>query len=266
MPSGGPSSALPLVVVPGMLCDADLWSDVAFPEGHPVRHLELTKPDIGAMAEDLLSSVSGPFVAVGLSLGAVVAFEALRRAPERISGLCVMSTNAGAPRPGQYAAWRVMDGLIDDGRFADVVEQTLPGMFPVPRPPVESAERYRRMAYAVGPEAARAQLAAQATRQDATGTLRTARCPTVVLSGTRDALCPPDFHRVIARAVPGAGLRRVAGAGHLLPWQNPSAVSAALRDLLAQVRETPPPVSRASAHITPRLPEPLRRARTRRPT
>ncbi|MFJ4839944.1 alpha/beta fold hydrolase [Streptomyces sp. NPDC088746] len=251
---GGPPSPPPLVVVPGMLCDADLWSDVVFPEGHPVRHLELTEPDIGAMAEDLLSSVSGPFVAVGLSLGAVVAFEALRRAPERFLGLCVMSANAGAPRPDQYAAWRSMAGLIDDGRFADVVEQTLPGMFPVPRPAAEPAERYRRMAFSVGPGAARAQLAAQTTRRDTIGVLRTARCPAVVLSGSRDALCPPDFHRAIARAVPGAELREVAGAGHLLPWHSPSAVSAALRDLLARVRETPPPASRTSARTAPPTP------------
>ena len=239
LPVGGPSSALPLLVAPGMLCDAGLWSDVVFPEGHPVRHVELSEPDIGAMAEDLLSAVTGPFVLVGLSLGAIVAFEALRRAPERFRGLCVMSTNAGAPRPAQYAAWRAMDRLIADGRFADVVEQTLPGMFPGSRPSAGSAERYRQMAYAVGPEAARAQLAAQASRRDTAGALRTARCPAVVLSGTRDALCPPEFHRVIAGAVPGAGLREVPGGGHLLPWQSPSAVSAALRDLLARVRESP---------------------------
>ncbi|MGW6272077.1 alpha/beta fold hydrolase [Streptomyces sp. NPDC055060] len=246
-----------------------------FPEDRPVRHLALGKPGIGALADDLLASVTGPFVVAGLSLGGIVAFEALRRAPDRVAGLCVMSTNAGAPRPEQYAAWRAMDGLIADGRFAEVVEETLPGMFPASRPPGGAAsapipapgaasvpasasvaasvsasasvaasalvaaagERYRRMARAVGPEAARAQLAAQATRRDAVDALRGARCPAVVLSGTRDALCPPDFHRVIAGALPDAELREVPGAGHLLPWQAPSAVSAALRDLLARVRE-----------------------------
>ncbi|MEV7404219.1 alpha/beta fold hydrolase [Streptomyces sp. NPDC091267] len=256
MPRTGPSSPLPLVVVPGMLCDADLWSEVEFPEGHPVRHVELTKPDIGAMAEDLLASVCGPFVVVGLSLGAIVGFEALRRAPERIRGLCVMSTNAGAPRPEQYASWRAMDGLIAGGRFAEAVEQTLPGMFPVPRPPSGAAQRYRRMAHAVGPKAARAQLAAQATRTDALRALRGARCPAVVLSGERDALCPPDFHRVIADAVPDARLREVPGAGHLLPWQRPSAVSAALRDLLPRAQDASLPTAPPGAPATPDGPAP----------
>ncbi|WP_306316780.1 MULTISPECIES: alpha/beta fold hydrolase [unclassified Streptomyces] len=222
---------LPLVVVPGMLCDASLWSDVTFPEGHPVRHVELRRPGIGALAEDVLAAVEGPFVLVGLSLGAIVGFEALRRAPERIAGMCVMATNAAAPSPEQYASWRELDALVADGRFADVVERTLPGMFPDGRPTPEGAGRYRRMAAAVGPDAARAQLAAQATRQDAFATLRTARCPAVVLSGTRDALCPPAFHHAINESLPDARMRELPDAGHLLPWQRPDAVSAALRDV-----------------------------------
>ncbi|CAM5656712.1 hypothetical protein SALBM135S_00967 [Streptomyces alboniger] len=133
-------------------------------------------------------------------------------------------------------------------RFAEAVERTLPGMFPVPRPPHEAAEFYRRMAHAVGPEAARAQLAAQATRTDAVDVLRTARCPAVALYGTHDALCPPGFHRAIAEALPDAGLREVPGAGHLLPHQDPSAVSAALRDLLVRVRASAPP---AAASVPP---------------
>ncbi|MBZ4019064.1 alpha/beta fold hydrolase [Streptomyces purpurogeneiscleroticus] len=243
LPDGasGASGPLPLVVVPGMLCDHGLWTGVAFPERHEVHHVALTEPDIGRQADEVLSAVPGPFVLVGLSLGAIVGFEVLRRAPERVAGFCAMSTNAGAPRPEQYAAWRAMDELIAGGRFEEVIERTLPGMFDVTEPPGDLADRYRSMAHRVGPHPARAQLAAQATRSDAHGTLRTVRCPTTVLYGTRDALCPPDFHRAIAEAVPGARLSAVPGAGHLLPIQQPGAVSAAVRDLLATAQRTQPP-------------------------
>ncbi|KAF4405946.1 alpha/beta fold hydrolase [Streptomyces lycii] len=236
-----------MLVIPGMLCDASLWSGTALPEDREVRHLSLTEPDIGRLAGAALSSVSGPFVLAGLSLGAIVGFEVLRRAPERVAGLCVMSTNAGAPRTEQYAAWRALDGLIAAGRFDDAVERTLPGMFHTPHPPAGWAARYRRMARAVGPDAARAQLAAQATRTDALDALRTARCPATVLYGTRDALCPPGFHRSIAGALPGARLREVPGAGHLLPWEGPDAVSAALRDLLAEADRNRPVTGPAAA-------------------
>ncbi|MFI0241107.1 alpha/beta fold hydrolase [Streptomyces sp. NPDC016845] len=226
---GGRDRPLPVVVVPGMLCDPGLWADVDFPGDREIRHVALEKPDIGALADDVLASVPGPFVLVGLSLGAIVGFEALRRAPERIAGLCVMSANARAPRPEQYAAWRTLSESIDAGRFADVVEQTLPDMFPGRRFTPRPAQRYRDMAHRVGPDAARAQLAAQATRTDAADALRSARCPALVLSGTRDALCPPAFHRTIAGTVPGARLRELPDAGHLLPWQRPDAVTGAVR-------------------------------------
>lgn len=226
---------LPLVVVPGMLCDASLWSDVAFPEGHAVHHVALRRPDMGALADEVLSAVDGPFVLVGLSLGAIVGFEALRRAPERVAGLCVMATNAATPRPEQHAIWRELDTLVADGRFAEVVERTLPDMFPDRRWSAADAERYRRMARAVGPSDARDQLAAQHTRADAFAALRSARCPSVVLSGGRDTLCPPAFHHAIAEALPQCDLRELPDAGHLVPWQRPDAVTAALRDLVAAV-------------------------------
>ncbi|MFE9681972.1 alpha/beta fold hydrolase [Streptomyces sp. NPDC006285] len=231
---------LPLVVVPGMLCDARLWNGIRFPEGHDVRHVALRRPDIGALADDVLASAPGPFVLVGLSLGAIVGFEVLRRAPRRVAGLCVMATNAGAPRREQYAAWRAMDGLIAAGRFEDVVEGTLPDMFPDRSPTPEGAWRYRAMARAVGATAARAQLAAQATRRDAADVLSTVRCPTVVLAGARDTLCPPAFHHAIADTVPGADLRLLPDAGHLLPLQRPEAVTAALRELVETVARTGP--------------------------
>ncbi|MEU1350559.1 alpha/beta fold hydrolase [Streptomyces sp. NPDC005775] len=239
MAPGGAAGPLPLVVVPGMLCDASLWRDAEFPAGHEVHHIALRRADIGALAEDVLAAVDGPFVLVGLSLGAITGFEVLRRAPGRVAGLCVMATNAGPPRPGQYAAWREMDELIAAGRFPDVVERTLPDMFPDRRPSPRDARRYRDMAYAVGATAARAQLAAQATRTDATAVLRTVRCPTTVLAGARDTLCPPGFHRTIADSVPGAALTLLPDAGHLLPWQRPGAVTAALRDLVAAAGAAP---------------------------
>ncbi|WP_327294108.1 MULTISPECIES: alpha/beta fold hydrolase [unclassified Streptomyces] len=240
MPDENTAGPLPLVVLPGMLCDASLWRDVDFPAGHDVHHIALRRAGIEALAEDVLAAVVGPFVLVGLSLGAIVGFEVLRRAPARVAALCVMAANAGAPRPEQYAAWRAMDALIAADRFTDVVEETLPDMFPGGSPTPEAARRYRAMAHAVGATAARAQLAAQATRTDATGVLRKARCPTAVLAGAQDMLCPPAFHRAIADSVPGAVLTLLPDAGHLLPWQQPDAVTAALRELVVSAARTTP--------------------------
>ena len=68
---------------------------------------------------------------------------------------------------------------------------------------------------------------AQATRTDARSALGAITAPALVVGGTRDALCPPEFHREIADQLAGAELHVVPDAGHLLPLEAPAAVLAA---------------------------------------
>lgn len=227
----------PVVTVSGMLCDAALWDDVRGAFGRPVTDVVPTAPSIAGMAEEVLAASDEPFVLVGLSLGAIVGFEVVRRAPERVTAFAALSTNAGAPTKAQRAGWATFDARTRRGGFADVVrEAILPTMFATPDPPAEHARRFTDMAERVGPEAFRRQLAAQATRTDATATLATVDVPTLVLCGTADALCPPEFHRRIAGAVPGAELHTLPGAGHLLPVERPAEVADHLTDWLIRCR------------------------------
>ncbi|SFO99578.1 Pimeloyl-ACP methyl ester carboxylesterase [Amycolatopsis rubida] len=219
----------PVVLVPGMLCDAEVWADVRLPG--PVVHAEITAPDLGGMAEQILSAVDGPFVLAGLSLGAIAGFEVARRAPDRLAGFCAVSTNAGAPTPEQLAAWTEFDRRTRAGGFGSVVaEQILPTMFADPNSVLR--RRFLDMARRVGPETFRAQLAAQATRRDAHDAVAGLSCPVLVLCGERDALCPPGFHRAIAARAGRADVRVLPEAGHLLTVEAPRAAAAALHDWL----------------------------------
>jgi pimeloyl-ACP methyl ester carboxylesterase len=220
----------PVVLVPGMLCDADLWSGIrtAAPLSGAVP-VAITEPSIADMAEQVLDAVDGPFTLVGLSLGAIVGFEVLRRAPDRVLGLAAVATNPAAPRAEQHTAWQAMRDRTAGGGFADVVrEQLLPTMFATPDPPPEHAGRFLAMAHRVGPEVFAAQLTAQATRTDALGHLAATRCPVLAVCGDRDALCPVEYHRAIAAAAPAGRLHVLPGAGHLLPIAQPHAFSALL--------------------------------------
>ncbi len=49
--------------------------------------------------------------------------------------------------------------------------------------------------------------------------------PTLVITGARDVVTPPDNSRIIARAVPGADLVLLPGAGHSFLFQEPRAVA-----------------------------------------
>lgn len=215
----------PVVLVPGMLCDADLWSDLPELPGEVVR-AEITEPSIGGMADQVLSAVDGEFALMGLSLGAIVGFEVLRRAPERVSAFGALSTNAGAPRPEQRRAWE-RQAVAD---FDEVVAEILPAMFAEPRSPLR--ERFLGMAERIGPEIFRAQLAAQATRTEAFDAIAGYQGPVRVLCGDRDALCPAEFHEDIVKHAARGRLHVLSGAGHLLPLERPAVVGALIRRLL----------------------------------
>ena len=56
--------------------------------------------------------------------------------------------------------------------------------------------------------------------------------PVRVLCGDQDRITPPALSEALAATVPGAQLRPVHDAGHMLPLEQPGAVVAALRDWL----------------------------------
>ena len=218
--------------MPGMLCDAGLWAPVESAVDVPVVHPRLTEPSITGMAEQLLSSVDGKFVLVGLSLGAIVGFEVARLAPERMAGFAALSTNAAAPRPEQYQGWERMTRRTETGEFATITEEVLTTMYATPRPPSRLARSFREMAERVGEQQFLTQLTAQSTRTDARPVLPTIAAPALVACGTSDALCPPKFHREIAETMPDAELHLVPEAGHLLPLEAPTTTAELLNRLI----------------------------------
>lgn len=240
--AAGRTGALPVVLLPGMLCDGALWDGVrgaltyagAGPLVDVVPDVPAgSTPGIAAMARQVLDAVDGPFVLVGLSLGAIVGFEVCRRAPERVAGFAAMSTNAHAPRPEQYAGWRAAGAAAAAGEFERPVrEDVLPLMFRAPDPGPGLAAAFLGMARRTGPTRYRTQLAAQATRTDALPALAAYGGPVLVVGGGRDALCPPAFHRAIAAAAPRSRLHELPGAGHLLPLEEPDATGELLADWL----------------------------------
>ncbi|MFR9727961.1 alpha/beta fold hydrolase [Saccharopolyspora sp. MS10] len=225
------------VLLPGMLCDSGLWAHVEPELALPAVHPELSAPSITGMAEQVLAAADGPFVLVGLSLGAIVGFEVARLAPERIAGFAALDTNVAAPRAEQHESWRRMARRTRAGDFAAVVDDVLPTMYARADPPAELAGEFRGMAERIGSRRFLAQLAAQHTRIDARESLRGITAPALVASGAEDALCPPEFHREIAGLLPGSELHVVPGAGHLLPLESPVATAELLNRLF---RRCPP--------------------------
>jgi pimeloyl-ACP methyl ester carboxylesterase len=53
--------------------------------------------------------------------------------------------------------------------------------------------------------------------------------PTLVVHGSEDVLTPPRFQAMLEEALPHATRVVVEGRGHMLPWEDPAAVAAAVR-------------------------------------
>ena len=90
----------PLILVPGLLCTTRLWRDqlTALAElARPaVTTAQAEHASLAAIAEAILEQVPDRFQLAGLSFGGYVAFEILRRAPERVERLALLNTQARA--------------------------------------------------------------------------------------------------------------------------------------------------------------------------
>lgn len=222
----------PLILLPGLLNDTRLWR-------HQVAHLatvaeievaDLIGPDtVGAMAERVLAMRSGPFALAGLSMGGYVAFEVMRRAPERVLRLALLDTSARADTPAQTARRLGLIELAQRGRFLGVTPRLLPQLLhPDHVRDHAIANTVVQMARSVGREGFLAQQRAIIGRPDSRPDLARIRCPTLVLGGRQDAVTPPEVLEEIAAGIPGARLLLIERCGHLAPLEQPQAVTAAL--------------------------------------
>jgi pimeloyl-ACP methyl ester carboxylesterase len=223
----------PLVLLPGTLLDAELF-------GHQIVHLadiaaisvgDLTRDDsVAGMAETVLAAAPPHFGLAGLSLGGIVAFEIMRRAPERVVRLALLDTNPAPPRPEQLTAWAELSDLARAGCFDAVMDRLLPGLLrPGWRDDQLKVHAVWAMARRVGLPAYARQLRALVGRADSRPTLGTIACPTLVLVGRQDVVTPPALHEEMAASIPNAALAIVERCGHLSALEQPQAVTVSLR-------------------------------------
>ena len=62
--------------------------------------------------------------------------------------------------------------------------------------------------------------------------------PTMVLVGDEDKMTPERFSEGLVEGIPGAELKVIAGAGHMLPLEQPDQVARVVRDYLERVLES----------------------------
>ncbi len=178
------------------------------------------------------------FVLGGLSMGGYIALALARRHPERLRGLILADTRAGADTPeGSERRLKQVEEIEHAGLKG--LAESFPHTVTTPataldRP--ELLEQLRHWIAETNPAAVTGALKMMARRPDATPVLAGLQVPTLVLVGETDSLTPPSEAEKLAAAIPGATLVRIPAAGHLSSLEAPKAFNRAVLDFMAQFR------------------------------
>lgn len=226
------------ILLHGLLCDADTWSDFIGPLSRtgPVLAANLSGiASLAQAAEDVLARVRGPVIVVGHSMGGRVALEMVRQAPERVRGLVLMNTGYKGLGEGELEKRHAIVQAAKAGGIAAILEPWLAGMItPDTAGDAGLMRRMRDMVLRSSVASFAGQIQALIERPDAGGLLPGIACPTLLMSGTQDRWSPLSRHEDMARLIPGAELSAIPDAGHMAPFEAPAACLRGILDWAAR--------------------------------
>jgi pimeloyl-ACP methyl ester carboxylesterase len=234
-------SPVPLVLVPGLLCDAALWAPqiAALHEVAQCWVADVSRDDtMEAMAQRVLEEVPFErFALAGLSMGGMIALAIVRAAPHRVQKLALLDTNARPDTPERSRERMTFVARAEqDGGFGTIHRLMLARLVhPSRQTDAVLIRSIEAMADRVGVPGYRNQQLAVMGRPDARPGLGAIACPTVVLCGREDILTPLELHEEMAALIPGAELVVVEHCGHMSTMERPDAVNAALLSWLGPV-------------------------------
>lgn len=175
-------------------------------------------------------------------MGARVALEVVRLAPERVGGVALLDTgylpkasgSAGEEEVGKRL--KLLHKAQTEGVRA-MAHEWVQGMVHPDRLTDEALiERILSMFERKNAEIFAKQIHALIHRPDATQVLSSLRVPSLILCGQQDAWSPPSQHEAMHQLAPQAAFEVIAHAGHMAPMEMPSEVAAAITRWLERCR------------------------------
>ena len=223
-----------LVLLPGFMCDADLWAGMASDFGMlgSVHYGNVYQDDtLEGMARRVLAESPDEFVLVGFSMGGFVARVLTLMAPERVTGVAFIASSAR-------------------GYSAEETERRKQGWQPGNRPPRTNGvvaglhpdrerdpvllDRLRGMQRRLGPEV-RARQAAL-VRRDGYADLERITCPSLVVACRQDRLRSLAETERMANHLPHSRFEVIEDCGHMAPLEKPRELAGLLDDWITRER------------------------------
>jgi pimeloyl-ACP methyl ester carboxylesterase len=245
---------LPLVLIHAFPLNADMWEPQRAGLSGEFRIVAYDLPGFArGGAAEVAPSMDGcadAFAAMldrlgidrcvvgGCSMGGYIAMAVARRHPQRLAGLVLADTRAGADTPegrdgrlAQAAAVRATGPSV-------VIDAMLPKLLSaesrVSQPDLEA--KVRSIMEQASTEGIAGMLEAMAARPASDDMLAALHLPACIIVGEHDALTPPKEAEQMARLMPGAELHVLAGAGHLANLEAPDEFNDAVSGFLRSLR------------------------------
>ena len=223
---------MPLVLLPGMMCDAQLFTPqiATFSGARAVQVAPITGAEnISDLAAEVLTHAPPRFALAGLSMGGIVAMEVFRQAPERIDRIAFLDTNPEAEDQTVAAGREQQIARVQAGELRTIMRDEMKPRYLADGPNRDQIlDLCMDMALGLGPDVFVRQSRALLTRPDQRGVLQRINVPTLALCGREDTLCPIHRHEMICSLISGATLEIVEGAGHLPTLEQPEETNKAL--------------------------------------
>jgi pimeloyl-ACP methyl ester carboxylesterase len=229
-----------IILIPGLMNDGWVWRNQVGPLSR-IAPVQIACNDgcdsLVAMAARIADSTSGPIAVAGHSMGGRVALELFRLAPERIAGLALLNTGVHGVREAELPGRRA---LVETGAregMRAVAADWMPQMLAESRRgDAELIEGITEMLERCSADVFARQQAGMMTRNDLTPLLGQIQVPTLVATGELDGWSTPAQHEEIAAQIAGAALSIGAGAGHMMPVEDPEATTAMLVEWALRVK------------------------------
>jgi pimeloyl-ACP methyl ester carboxylesterase len=191
--------------------------------------------DLTDMAESVLSHAPDVFSLAGHSMGARVALEILRLAPQRVERLALFDTGTHPVKPGEKEARQKLIDLAREQGMEALANQWLPPMMsPMNVSNSSLLEPLKAMVRGMSVETFEGQVRALLNRPDASLQLSSIQCPTLIGVGREDAWSNLAQHESMAGAIENSRLVIFEQSGHMAPYEAPIAVSTSMREWLLQ--------------------------------
>ena len=225
-----------IVLIPGLLCDETVWKPLLTKLRGAVSVADLSSQDsLTQMAEDLLRDHPGELIVAGHSMGARVAMEMARLAPERITRLALLDTGIHPLKAGEKAKRDEIVEFAHANGMKALAERWLPGMMHAPNRENQTLmQSLTDMVLAKDPDLHQRQITALVNRVDASAYLASISCPVLLMVGEQDQWSPIAQHEDMLRLLPNARLEIIADAGHFAPVEQPEKVARLLAEFLTQ--------------------------------